>query len=144
MPPPAQANIDEKTCCRRSISSNIATDRSSCRPFGLSVDIRTSRPGSSTGSVRSTSALTRLKMALFAPMPSASDSTATAVKPGFLLSVRAANFTSCANCSTAPHPHISLLASFSGVAFPNCRIARYRASSESIPSSWFSSACIAT
>jgi hypothetical protein len=32
--------------------------------------------------------LTTLKMALFAPMPSASAMTATAVKPGFLRSIR--------------------------------------------------------
>jgi hypothetical protein len=39
-------------------------------------------------------ALTKLKMAVFAPMPSASVSTATAVKPGFFTSWRKANFSS--------------------------------------------------
>src|SRR5438477_4866704 len=37
---------------------------------------------------------TKLNMALFAPMPSASVSTATAVKPGFFSSWRKANFRS--------------------------------------------------
>ena len=52
--------------------------------------ICTSRPGSFTGSVRSVTALMRLKMATFAPMPSASSSTATAENPGFRRSVRTA------------------------------------------------------
>jgi hypothetical protein len=38
--------------------------------------------------------LTTLKMAVFAPMPSASVSTATAVKPGFFNSWRKANLRS--------------------------------------------------
>src|SRR6266576_569377 len=38
--------------------------------------------------------LTKLKMAVFAPMPSASVSTATAVKPGFFSSWRKANLRS--------------------------------------------------
>ena len=43
---------------------------------------RTSSSGFLTGSVRSRTSLTRLKMAVFAPMPRASENTATAVKPG--------------------------------------------------------------
>src|SRR5712672_2639789 len=39
-------------------------------------------------------ALTKLKMAVFAPMPRASVSTATAVKPGFFISWRKANLRS--------------------------------------------------
>jgi len=42
------------------------------------------------GSGRSTTALTMLKMAVFAPMPSARVSVATAVNPGFFLNMRAA------------------------------------------------------
>src|SRR5437667_8017502 len=57
-------------------------------------ETNTSRPGSLNGGGRSSTALTMLKIAAFAPMPSASVSTATAVKPGFFSSWRKANFKS--------------------------------------------------
>ena len=44
----------------------------------------TRRSGAWYGNGRRSTALTMLKIAVFAPMPSASVSTATAVKPGFL------------------------------------------------------------
>jgi len=47
----------------------------------FSVNI-TKRLGSRTGRVRSRTALTKLKIAVFAPIPKASDKTATSVKPG--------------------------------------------------------------
>src|SRR5437016_10260426 len=46
------------------------------------------------GSGRRRMVLTKLKMAVFAPMPSASVSTATAVKPGFFSNWRKANLKS--------------------------------------------------
>ena len=51
---------------------------------GASSDLArsTSDCGSSTGNSRSRTALTRLKIAVFAPMPSAIDSTAAAAKAG--------------------------------------------------------------
>src|SRR6266480_5782878 len=51
-------------------------------------------PGSRTGRDLSTIASRRLKIAVFAPMPSASVSTATAVKPGFFNNWRKANLRS--------------------------------------------------
>ena len=48
------------------------------------------RPGFLTGSERSRKSLTRLKIAVLAPMPSASESTATEANPGFSRSSRAA------------------------------------------------------
>lgn len=48
------------------------------------------RAGSRTGSMRSITASIRLKIAVFAPMPSASDRTATAAKAGLRRSVRTA------------------------------------------------------
>src|SRR6266853_5602509 len=54
----------------------------------------TSFCGSLNGSGRSKMALAKLKIAVFAPMPSASVSTATAVKPGFFSSWRKANLIS--------------------------------------------------
>src|SRR2546427_7802329 len=59
-----------------------------------SVHNMASRSGSLNGNGRSSTALTTLKMAVFAPMPSASVSTATAVKPGFFSNCRMANFRS--------------------------------------------------
>jgi hypothetical protein len=54
-------------------------------------DTNKSRFGSWNGAGRSSTALMTLKIAVFAPMPSASVSTATAVKPGFLSNCRQAN-----------------------------------------------------
>src|SRR5205814_9503441 len=50
--------------------------------------------GSSTGGGRSRSTLTKLKIVVLAAMPSVSDDTATAVKPGFFNSWRKANLRS--------------------------------------------------
>src|SRR2546426_11249182 len=54
----------------------------------------TSRSAAGNGNGRSSTPLTTLKMAVFAPMPIASVSTATAVKPGFFSSWRKAYFKS--------------------------------------------------
>ena len=48
----------------------------------------TSSSGAGNGSGFKRTALTTLKMAVFAPIPSASVSTATSVKPGCLISWR--------------------------------------------------------
>jgi hypothetical protein len=56
----------------------------------LNSHIITSRSESANGSARSISAWTTEKMAVFAPMPKASASTATAVKPGLFQSTRTA------------------------------------------------------
>src|SRR6266496_3530201 len=61
---------------------------------GLSAQMTASRSASGNGNVRSNAALIRLKMAVQAPIPSASVSTATAVKPGFFSSWRKANLRS--------------------------------------------------
>src|SRR5437879_6344542 len=52
------------------------------------------RSGSATGDDRNNTMLIRLKIAVFAPIPSARVSTAMAVKPGFFSSWRQANFKS--------------------------------------------------
>src|SRR5262249_15707395 len=56
---------------------------------------KTSRSESGYGSGRSRIALTKLKMALLAPMPRARVRRATSVKPRPLASIRAPNLTSC-------------------------------------------------
>jgi hypothetical protein len=47
------------------------------------MNIRRNCSGCSTGNGLSSAAFTRLKMAVFAPMASAKEMMATAVKPGF-------------------------------------------------------------
>src|SRR5437867_12961566 len=54
----------------------------------------TSRSAAGNGNGRSKTQFTTLKMAVFAPMPRASVSRATAVKPGFFSSWRKANLRS--------------------------------------------------
>ena len=54
------------------------------------VAVATIRFASGKGSGRSSTASTREKIAVFAPIPSASIATATAVKPGLLASIRKA------------------------------------------------------
>ncbi len=49
---------------------------------------RTSWPGSRTGSARRSRLSTSVKIAVFAPIPSASEAIATNVKPGLLRSMR--------------------------------------------------------
>src|SRR5439155_25845787 len=58
------------------------------------AEIETISSGFWTAIGRSNTALTKIKIAVFAPMPSASVSTATAVKPGFFSSWRKANLRS--------------------------------------------------
>src|SRR5439155_1305903 len=60
----------------------------------LWLPICTILSGSRNGNGRRSTAFMTLKIAVFAPIPSASVSTATAVKPGFLTSWRMANLKS--------------------------------------------------
>src|SRR5437763_8647626 len=55
------------------------------------------RSAAGYGSERSSTASTTLKIAVHAPMPSASESTAAAVKPGRVRNMRAAYLKSCHN-----------------------------------------------
>jgi hypothetical protein len=59
----------------------------------------TSRSGSANGSGRSSTALTTEKIAELAPMPKASATTATSVKPGFFKSIRTPYLMSCQSVS---------------------------------------------
>jgi len=59
------------------------------RPRGGAIRTSASSSGFRTGSERSRTAFNNWKIAVFAPMPSASVKTAINVKPGFFNSVRA-------------------------------------------------------
>ena len=63
-----------------------------------------SRLGSRYGNGRRSSASTALKMAVLAPMPTASVSTATAVKPGARRNERSAKRASCTSSSNSQKP----------------------------------------
>src|ERR1700722_13269866 len=63
--------------------------------YGLRSTTRTTREGSRKASGRRRTPLTTVKIAVFAPMPRASVRTATAAKPGFLISIRTPYFKSC-------------------------------------------------
>src|SRR5580698_8237935 len=75
---------------------------------------------------------------VFAPMPSASVSTATKVKPGVFRSMRMPNFTSCASCSSQTMLQTSRVSSATRVVLPNLRMAANRASSGGMPRSMLS------
>jgi hypothetical protein len=57
--------------------------------FNATLLSETNCSGRSTGNGRTNAVLTRLKIAVFAPMPSASVMTAINVKPGFFNNIRA-------------------------------------------------------
>ena len=94
---------------------------------------KTSCAGFSTGSERSSTASIKLKIAVFAPIPKANVSTATAVNAGLLRNMRSANRTSCHSCSSHTKLHTSRVSSCTRLTLPNFRSAAYRASSGAIP-----------
>ena len=71
-------------------------------PSWMVVVIMARRAGSLTGHGRRSSVSTMLKIVELAPMPSAKESMATAVKPGFLRSIRKAKRRSCQSVSNHP------------------------------------------
>jgi len=79
------------------------------------------RSARGNGSARHRTASTTLKTAVFAPMPSASASTATTVKPGWRRSIRRLNITSCRSGS---HIVVALLNSSAIGGTPRTRAAR--------------------
>jgi hypothetical protein len=74
---------------RKSAMSGPDTGMAPGTMAGIASWTSASRSGSGKGSGRSRTALTTLKMAVVAPMPSASVTAATAVKPGERRSRRA-------------------------------------------------------
>ncbi len=78
-----------RLCARHASTSGY--DATSCVSplFVLVAQMRTSRSEAGKGSGRSSTALTTLKMAVLAPMPSPRVRTATIVKVGFRRSMRA-------------------------------------------------------
>src|SRR5437667_4638111 len=85
---------NDALCRCQSSTFNPELRESVTSRLGLTEAIRTSRSGSRYGRGCNNTALTTLKIAVFAPTPSASVSTATAVKPGFFSNWRKANLRS--------------------------------------------------
>src|SRR6185369_11805310 len=63
---------------------NNGYEKSRCSPRLVNESRATSCSGCLTGNIFTITASTKLKIAVFAPMPSASESTATQVNAGFL------------------------------------------------------------
>jgi hypothetical protein len=99
-----------------------------------------SRLESAKGNGRSKKALTTLKIAVLAPMPSASVNMATMLKPGLRRNNRTPYRRSCVRRSKDVHPLISRIASFSKVVFPRVRRAACTASRGPDPAARSSSA----
>jgi hypothetical protein len=76
-------------CPRHAANSYVATGRLASPEVGRRSKIIANRLGSLNGNGRSKTVFTTLKIAVFAPMPSASVSIAIAVKPGFFANIRA-------------------------------------------------------
>src|SRR5262249_21185020 len=89
-------------CCCRSRRSGGANGQSCTFRARSSPHTITSRRASAYGSGRSSTALTTLKIAVQAPMPSAIVIVATAVKPAFFLRPRAAYAQPLTQVSTMP------------------------------------------
>ena len=94
-------------------------------PPGLPPSSQTlkSFPGCSNGSGLRMTPLITLKIAEFAPIPSARVRTATVVKPRFLRNIRAPKRTSCPKFSIQLTPRWSRHVSLIDSTQPNCRIA---------------------
>ena len=82
--------IWSKLWLRSRQSRNVVKPTFPATPVGPRSPMSTSRSGSAYGSGRSSTAFRTLKIAVLAPIPSASVSSATAVKPGARSSRRAA------------------------------------------------------
>src|SRR6185436_20689262 len=87
---------------------------------------------------------TTLKIAVLAPIPSASVSTATKVKPGLRASVRRPNRRSCARSSSRRGRDSSRDSSLKRSMPPKLSTAARRASSGGIPARTFFSVCCST
>ena len=93
----------------------------------------TSCSGERTGSALKKIPLSTLKTAAFAPIPSASVTTAIVVNPGLLMSIRPAYRTSCMACSSQGHVQIAWASSSATSVLPNCWRVRRAAPSASKP-----------
>src|SRR5688500_2809587 len=134
----------EKLVPLASISFRSATDREECVRSASCTPIDTRRPGSGYGRGLRSTALTTLNTVVFAPMPSASDATATKVKPGDRRRSRSAYRTSWRPSSSQRSRVSSRPASFIRSAPPKAIIAARRASSGAMPWRRFFSVCIST
>ena len=103
-------------------------------PFaGSVVRIATTLPGSLILGGRNIKPFTTLKISELAAIPSASVTTAAAVNPGFLRSMRTPNPTSMKKSSIAAQRHTARLSSSVNSTFPNSRRAAASASFLGLP-----------
>ena len=93
----------DRGCPRSRDTKTPGSWRRALRATAVEPTVKTS-PGRATGSGRSSSASAKLKIAQLAPMPIASDRTATLVKPGLPASMRQPYRTSCHSRSSPTNP----------------------------------------
>src|SRR5580692_5933796 len=108
---PIHPNVEENTFWLALICSNSGNDKATNGSSPLCAPKRTSCCGCGTGKFRSAKPLSKLNIAVFAPTPRARVATATAVKPGFFVSIRNPQRMSCQRVSTGPpqqshHHHV--------------------------------------
>src|ERR1043166_1247806 len=108
----------------------------------MSPQIRASRPGSAYGSGRSSTALTTLKIAVLAPMPSMRVRVTVSAKPGWRRSARRAWLKSLRRSPQKGRRNSSRASSFQCSRAPNSSWARRRASSGVMPRRRFRSVAI--
>src|SRR5207247_2001878 len=92
----------------RSISWNAGNDRPTSAPFLMTLESCTSSFGLVMGRLRKIKACRRVKIAVFAPIPSVSVRIATKAKPGDCRSRRHASLRSCRTASIIEDPKASL------------------------------------
>jgi hypothetical protein len=123
---------------RRSMKSALENGRSrTFRLLRFTLAI-TSRPGSMYGSCCNRTAFATLKIAVLAPMPSASVVTAVTVNPGFFRRCLRENFTSAQILLRKSAASTAATLSFITVGLPKRRSASRRASSCGIPAAMLS------
>ena len=113
-----------RNCGCAPASSGNCTDRPRCGAHPSTAWLPRCAPGgpaAEKGSGRNSTAFTTLKMAVFAPIPSASVSTATMLNAGLRRSRRTPYRRSWPNCSTTAQLDISCIASFTAVRLPKAR-----------------------
>src|SRR5215469_5443884 len=127
-----QAKRSVNALCRSRRRSNIGPGRGPFVPGGPK-EMCTSSRGEGTARLRSSKASIKEKTAVLEPIPSARVKTATAVNPGFFLSIRKPYRASSSKSPSHLRPHSSRVTSFTKPTFPNSRSAACSASFRSAP-----------
>ena len=117
--PPTPSNTSRWSASARTTGYESESLNCDSRASPGVMEIWSNCPALGTGKERSSSASIKVKIAVFAPMPSDSASRATAAKLGLFRSVRSAYRTSWRTCSCHDHLHAARLSSCTSEMLPN-------------------------